>query len=160
MPINTDHTDTILRVMADHDVSQAELARLTGLSTSTISRVCSGQYAVTPPITQALWQRTGDARIIQVALGVPNAIVIDADDPQLSTPAVDVATCIIACNHATSSIAESVRISPEPGDHPQTLRTIDTAIRYLINARRRFNGGESVPFAHRQARRLAEPLSA
>lgn len=164
MPTNSDHSDTILQVMADHNVSGADLVRRTGLSSSTISRVISGQYAVTPPITQALWQMTGDPRILQVALGTADAVVLDADRaaPDRAFSAVDQATCIIACNQAIDSVA-SISTQPHKLGDDQTprVRVIDAALRQLLLMRTRLTRNDEIPFQHVPAqRRLPDSLTA
>lgn len=154
LPINSDHTATVLRVMADHGVSQAQLSAATGLSPSTISRVCSGQYAITSPITQALWRLTADARLVQVALGVTDAVILDAGESSNHRPDVSAAACIIACSDVTRSLADS------RDDEPMTVRVIDNALKHLLGVRRQLAGDTPVPFRHRRASTPAAPLTA
>lgn len=157
MPSNSDHTATILHVMHEHGVSQQMLAERSGLSPGTISRICSGQFGVSASVTQALWQLTHDDRVVQLALGVAEPVIIACKPDKATAFAVDRASCMIAMSNAMAQIADS---EERPDKQPVCARTIETAVGYMVGYYARIMRGETIPLRFRPARTVPPNLSA
>lgn len=66
----------IARVLDRHKIRQVDLADLTGLSESSISRMVNGSATISPEVLRSLWQRTHDHELLAIALGERDAVLI------------------------------------------------------------------------------------
>lgn len=150
VPTSTRSNEIVGQVLHDHDLSQTWLCDQTGIDSSYMSRILSGQYTVPVEVLKALYARTQDERILQLVMGERLMLVY----PDASTPAPWRETVQAAIAGAAISIALLIEhqavIPPARGsikDSPRHVvrRGIETAISRLLTARRALDQVQSHP---------------
>lgn len=134
MPTLSAHNEVIARVMDDHKINRAEMARLTGCSASYIERVCSGQFAVPPIMTQTLWRLTSDQRIADVCLGEGSFQFVPVLDYDGASAPVMCARTVVQLASINNRLARGADVVAA---HRESITTeINIAVRCLVGLKR------------------------
>lgn len=137
MPDAQGLNDLVVAVAVDHEITAAELARMTGHHDSYIKRIFSGQYACPLSVTRALWRRTRDQRILDAALGVAEYEVFPAPDDEGIPDRILAAMTVVATGQVNQLVADHAVIHGSPRSSRELCSTIDNAMRRLMALKRR-----------------------